>query len=269
MRNYSSTNSFSLLQEKEVKGSKYYILSMNKKPVNSLNLEFMQDLTKTLKHLESDPKCEGLILTSALPKIFSAGLDIHEFHNSTPARLGSFWRALQDLWLTLYLSRLCTVAALSGESPAGGCLLAMSCDYRIMASKYKIGLNEVNLGIVAPFWFVDVFVNTIGQRNAEKLLQLGSMVPAKEACSIGLVDEVVETETETLERAVIQLEKFLLVPHKARYLTKLKLRSSTAETLKKQQDNDVQHFIEFITADPIQRGLSQYMELLKSKAAKP
>lgn len=41
-----------------------------------------------------------------------------------------------------------------GSSPAGGCLMALSCDYRIMADnpKYKIGLNETRLGIVAPFW---------------------------------------------------------------------------------------------------------------------
>lgn len=41
-----------------------------------------------------------------------------------------------------------------GSSPAGGCLVALSCDYRIMVEnpKFSIGLNEAQLGIVAPFW---------------------------------------------------------------------------------------------------------------------
>lgn len=43
---------------------------------------------------------------------------------------------------------------LQGSSPAGGCLMSMTCDYRIMADnpRYSIGLNETQLGIVAPFW---------------------------------------------------------------------------------------------------------------------
>ena len=53
------------------------------------------------------------------------------------------------------------IAAINGAAPAGGCQIAMSCDYRIMAQhpKFNIGLNETKLGIVAPTWvYVKIFI---------------------------------------------------------------------------------------------------------------
>ena len=82
-----------------------------------------------------------------------------EIYKSKPERARQFWRTLQDVWLKLYGSNKIYIAAISGHSPAGGCLLAMSCDYRIMSKgPYKIGLNETLLGITAPFWFVFFFL---------------------------------------------------------------------------------------------------------------
>lgn len=98
-----------------------------------------------------------MILTSRVSNIFSAGLDITEMHDPDVVRLRSFWTALQNLWMTLYGTPLATVASIEGHAPAGGCLLAMSCDYRVMSTEkaFKMGLNEVALGIVAPFWFAE------------------------------------------------------------------------------------------------------------------
>ena len=55
-------------------------------------------------------------------------------------------RRAQEMWLALYLTPLATVAAISGHAPAGGCMLAMACDARVMVDgKYMIGVNEVQL----------------------------------------------------------------------------------------------------------------------------
>lgn len=88
----------------------------------------------------------------------------------------------------------------------------MCCDYRIMtAGKPMIGLNETQLGIVAPTWFRDTFVNTIGHREAEKMLGLGLQVDATKAKAIGLVDEAVPLE-EVFPRSQAAVEKWLAIP---------------------------------------------------------
>lgn len=120
----------------------------------------------------------------SVPGIFSAGLQLTELRNPDMKRFKPFWRALQNTWLKLYTTRLATVAAISvgvgamcslilrcnrihlvyarfvqgilqqftvihipqGHAIAGGCLMALACDYRIMSEgKYRIGLNETQV----------------------------------------------------------------------------------------------------------------------------
>ena len=66
-------------------------------------------------------------------------------------------------------------------------------------------------GITAPFWFKDTMVNTIGNRETEKALQLGSLYTAEEALRINLVDELAEPD-KVLEQAEVQMQKWLKIP---------------------------------------------------------
>jgi 3,2-trans-enoyl-CoA isomerase len=101
--------------------------------------------------LEANEKVQAMILTSGLNSIFSAGLDLTELYSPDADRLPRFWESFQQVFLDLYGSRLATIAAMNGHALAAGCMLALSCDYRIM-SKGTIGLNESKLGIAAPPW---------------------------------------------------------------------------------------------------------------------
>ena len=104
-----------------------------------------------------------MVLTSTNKNIFCAGLDLLEMHNPEEQRLRAFWHTLQELWLRLYIFPKPTGAAIAGHSPAGGALMATCCDFRAMVAsdKFTIGLNEAKFGLVAPFWFMDSFRNTV------------------------------------------------------------------------------------------------------------
>lgn len=259
-----STQAPLVVVERE-EGQKYALVRLNRPPVNSLNTALIQELDHTIQQLENDKTCRGMILASSNPKIFSAGLDIMEMYQPQPQKLRKFWSSLQDLYLRFYTSRLAAVAAIEGHSPAGGCMLAMCCDYRIMtAGKPVIGLNETQLGIVAPTWFKDTFVNTIGHREAEKMLGLGLQVDATKAKSIGLVDEAVPIE-EVLPRAKASMERWLTIPDVARVKTKLLMRQETADRLRATRQEDLEFFEDFIQTDKTQRALGGYIESLKKK----
>lgn len=243
----------------------YAIVRMNRPPVNSLSLELLQALDNSIKEVEADKSVRGMILASSNQRVFSAGLDIMEMYQPQPPRLKKFWTALQDLYLRLYVSRLATVAAIEGHSPAGGCLLAICCDWRIMATgKPVIGLNETQLGIVAPTWFKDTFVNTIGHREAEKMLGLGLQVDAGKAKTIGLVDEAVPVE-EVMPRAVAAMERWLAIPDKARVQTKRVMRQETADRLINGREQDFEMFSDVTQNDKTQKALEWYLNSLKKK----
>ncbi|XP_030044750.1 enoyl-CoA delta isomerase 1, mitochondrial-like [Microcaecilia unicolor] len=91
------------------------VMKMKRPPVNSLNLELLTEFAISLEKLEIDRGCRGVILTSAIPKIFSAGLDITEMCGKNADHYGEFWRALQEMWLKLYGSNMVTIAAINAS----------------------------------------------------------------------------------------------------------------------------------------------------------
>ncbi|XP_003964435.1 enoyl-CoA delta isomerase 1, mitochondrial [Takifugu rubripes] len=242
------------------------IMTLQNPPVNSLSLDFLTEFCSALEKLEMDKSCRGVILTSGQPKVFSAGLDIMEMYGKSPERCGEFWRAVQEMWLKLYSSNMVIIAAINGSSPAGGCLMSMTCDYRIMADnpRYSIGLNETQLGIVAPFWFKETMVNTVGHRTTEIALQLGQLYSPTEALDIGLVDKLVP-EDQIITTATQTMTKWLAVPDHARQITKSMMRKPTIDKLMSKREPDIQNFVSFITKDPIQKSLGLYLAMLKKR----
>ncbi|XP_053749772.1 enoyl-CoA delta isomerase 1, mitochondrial [Panthera pardus] len=242
------------------------VIKLKNPPVNSLSLEVLTEFVISLEKLENDKTFRGVILTSDCPGIFSAGLDLTEMCGKSQAHYAEYWRAVQELWLRLYLSNLVLIAAINGVSPAGGCLISLTCDYRVLADnpKYTMGLNETLLGIVAPSWFKDTLVNTVGHRVAERALQLGLLFAPAEALRVGMVDQVVP-EDQVHSAALSAMAQWLAVPDHARQLTKNLMRKATADRLVKQRDADVQYFLQFISRDSIQKSLRVYLDKLRQK----
>jgi 3,2-trans-enoyl-CoA isomerase len=217
-------------------------------------------------------KIQALILQSSSPSIFSAGLDLTELHNPSVDRVTRFWTSVQELYLALYGSRLACIAAIEGHAPAAGCMLALSCDYRIMAASYEkdrpsIGLNESKLGIAAPPWLAQQMIDTVGRRRAEVALQLGLMYSSEDALEIELVDEVV-TKNDVRQRAEEAAFEFAQIPPQARVASKMLIRKERIDSLKANQQQDTAHFVGFITHEKVQKNLSAYLEMLASKKKK-
>lgn len=87
----------------------------------------------------------------------------------------------------LYSSPLVTVAAIRGACPAGGCGIAMCCDWRVMTQQGHIGLNEVALGIRVPFMWCQLMGRIVGQATADRLTQFATLLPPAEAKKVRAV----------------------------------------------------------------------------------
>lgn len=245
----------------------YATVTLNRPPVNSLNLELLTAFSETLDDLQNN-KSRGMILTSSSNSVFCAGLDILEMYKPKQERMKQFWSTLQDVWFKLYGSPFPTVAVINGHSPAGGCLLAMCCEYRVMMPNFSIGLNETQLGIVAPTWFMATMRNTMSRREAELALTQGTLFSTEEALKVGLVDEVVASKEEGLAKAVSFLDRFKKISPQARSMTKQALRSKDIMELEDNRLQDVDLFVFAVSQPKVQKGLEVYLEALKKKAAK-
>jgi 3,2-trans-enoyl-CoA isomerase len=174
---------------------KIAVLSLNRGRSNAINAEMVNEIHQMIRNIENDDSIAGLILTGQ-DGFFSAGLDLIELFEYDEDTIRSFWIDFLDLVTSLVSFKKPMIAAISGHSPAGGCVLALCCDYRIMAEgKYIIGLNEVPVGIIVPESIFHLYSFWLGQANAYRFLLEGKLMNNQEALAKGLIDEVVHPES--------------------------------------------------------------------------
>ncbi|MGK6350679.1 enoyl-CoA hydratase/isomerase family protein [Parapedobacter sp. DT-150] len=158
---------------------------------NAMNRQMLEELGQSLTGAQDDPAIEGLILHGK-EGFFSAGLDLVALYESDEGEVRQFWYAFMDLVRVFVAFDKPAVAAISGHGPAGGCVLALCCDYRVMAEgDYVIGLNEIPVGIIVPDSIFQLYGFWLGQAAAYRYLLEGKLFSPQEAHQIGLVDEVV------------------------------------------------------------------------------
>lgn len=132
-----------------------------------------------------------------------------------------------------------------------------------MLPKYTIGLNETQLGIVAPSWFMATMRNTISAREAEMALTLGKLFTTDEALRIGMIDEIAADRAEAIAKCEAFLSRYQKIPSSARNLTKHYLRHKDVQDLLDKQKADTDIFIDFITGKQIQKSLGMFIAVLK------
>lgn len=241
-------------------------LTLNRPPANALNAAFMGEIERSIKELEQS-KCRGVILTSSSERIFCAGLDLKECYKAETSHLQSIWVALQNLWRTLYSSPLITVALVNGHTVAGGCMLALSSEYRVILPNFKIGINETMVGLAVPLWLIDTYLNVIPNRRAGEWDLTASRIYSSEgALKAGLVDELAANKEQGLERAVSFINSYPKHSLAARAITKRQFRAVALKDFEGNRQNDLETFLSTIQKPHVQAYLGDYLESLKKKA---
>lgn len=198
-------------------------LRLNRPPVNALSLELIFGLREEIENAARDG-IRALIL-SGVPGRFSAGLDVPLLLGLEPPAIADLWRELYALLRAIAASPIPIAAAVTGHAPAGGTVLALFCDWRVMAQgEYKLGLNEVQVGIPLPPVIVAALKRLVGARHAERLAVSGALLSPQEALDIGLVDEVASVE-QVVPRAQEWCLRMLALPSEAMTITRREARS--------------------------------------------
>lgn len=238
-------------------------LRMARPPVNALDPALVEALLSAMDQATGDG-VDGIVLSGG-EKTFSAGLDLPTLLTLDRSAMRSFWQAFFDLCARLARSPVPLVAAIGGHSPAGGAVLALMCDYRIMAhGPFRIGLNEVQVGLSVPDCIQMALRRLIGTYQAERLLVAGSMLEAEQAHSLGLVDELAAVE-QVRQRALVWLRALLALPRRAMLETRSMARADLAETFADTARLPVEDFLEGWFHPDTQTTLKQVVARLKSK----
>jgi enoyl-CoA hydratase/carnithine racemase len=154
------------------------------------------------------------------------------------------WQDLFGVMRDLATSPLPTVAALTGHSPAGGTVLAVFCDHRVMADgAYVVGLNEVQVGLPVPEVLMRGLTHVVGARQAERLAVGGLLVHPAEALRCGLVDELRPLD-EVVPRAITWARELLARPRVAMSLTRQRARRPLHEAFEALDDDAIEAMVD-------------------------
>ena len=181
------------------------IVKLNRGVTNVLDMELVIELDALLERIEHDASVSALVLGSSNDKFLSIGFDIPRLFELPRQDFSTFFSEFNRVCLSLYTLPKPTIAAIMGHAVAGGCILALCCDYRFIAEGRKLmGLNEIKLGVPVPYLIDCVLRYTVGTRYARQIMDTGEFYGPEDSLRMGLVDEVLpvgEVMAKAAERA--------------------------------------------------------------------
>jgi len=238
------------------------IIQLNRPKVNAITREMVLRLSEMLNSLKKDKATRGVILTG-LPGVFSGGLDVIDLYHRDRKYMIGFWQDFTTLIYQLFTYPKLLFTAITGHSPAGGTVLAIMTDYRVMAEgDFSIGLNEVAVGLILPNSIGQVYQYLLGNRRAEMLAITGSLVSPSEAYRIGLIDELSKPGDE-LGQTLHRMNEWFKLPLQQQIATKLQLREKIINQFKKNQPADVEKMVTVWFEPSFQKIMGNLVKKLK------
>jgi enoyl-CoA hydratase len=224
-------------------------ISLARAPVNALSLSLLEQLIAALRRATADENVRAVVLASALPRRFSAGLDLRLIAGKPASEVRSL---LNTLYVELAEAQhdlgKPSIAAVGGAARGGGMTLAISCDV--------FGYPEIDLGLVPAIHFVHL-PRIVGRHRAFELLFSGRSFGAEEAASLGLVSRVVpddrlRAEARAMGRAFAQKPRTAMRLARAAFLRANDDRRGIAEA--------VANFCDVAATAEAQEGVRAFIE---------
>ena len=238
-------------------------LQLARPPVNALDPGLVESLQAAL---DAAPASGAKVLVlSGRIGMFSAGLDVPALLALDRKQMAGFWQRFFALTRTLAESPLPIAAAITGHSPAGGTVLSLFCDLRIAAEgDYKLGLNEVQVGLPVPAVIIDAFTRLTGHAAANQHLIQGSLMNPAEAYRIGLVDELLPL-TQVVPRAISWGHQVAALPPLALKTTRDAVRADLVALARGKEKLTYEAMTDVWFSAEAQAALRAMVERVKSK----
>jgi enoyl-CoA hydratase len=223
---------------------------------SAIDVELLDALVRELEGVATDVRAVVLTGTGS---IFSAGVDLFRLTREGADYVRRFLPLLSRFLGTLFTFPRPVVAAANGHAIAGGCVLVLACDVRLMAEGTgKIGVPELLVGVPFPATALEIVRFAVPQDKVQSLLYTGRTLPPQQALAAGLVDEVVAPE-KLLERAQEIAGQLARIPPQVYRLTKQALRAPALERIERASKLQDQEALDVWAAAETRAHVCEYL----------
>lgn len=179
------------------------VVTLAHPPANAMDAAGLNELADEIERLGGDADVTSIVITGE-GKVFSAGLDLKALSTLDEAGQEALIEALNRAFLTVYACPKPVVGAINGHAIAGGLILALCCDVRLVADvPLRAALAEVNVGVVFPVGALEVARHELAGAARRRLVLRGETVDAAGGVEVDVFDRVVPA-TELLEVALAE-----------------------------------------------------------------
>jgi enoyl-CoA hydratase len=193
----------------EEKNGVLYLTVNREDKMNALNIDTLEEIRIIFEEVVDNKSIKAVILTGSGEKAFVAGADISEIASLNEVNARKFAENGQDIFSMIENCHKPVIAVTNGYTLGGGCELAMACHMRVATANARFGQPEVNLGIIPGYGGTQRLTLLVGRGKANELMMTGDMIGADEARTLGLVNYVLPTKAEAMEKAEELISKIM------------------------------------------------------------
>ena len=215
---------------------------MRREHGNAINGDLLDGLEVAFRWAADDPRVRGVLLAAG-GKLFCPGLDLHDLAALDRPSMARFMARFSGTIFAMHTFPKPVVAAIGGHALAGGCLLTLTADWRVLRNGALVGLNEIKVGVPLPFAVTHLLRDSVHRPRLEEVALLGRNYSGREAVRTGLVHEILEDDRFE-EHCLERLEEFASKDLSAFGHTKRYLRSATAELMRAEDGRHADEFLD-------------------------
>ena len=177
------------------------VIAMNRPKVNAIDHAMIDAIHGALRSANADRGVGAVILTSALPRMFSGGMDLRMAYEGDALAMRAFLMKFYIETMNVqYEMTKPTIAAVNGPARGAGMTLSITSDIVLAADDIDLGYPEIDVGLIPAIHYVHL-PKVVGRHKAFELLFGGKPIPAAEAVSLGIVNHAVPAAS-LMDRAV-------------------------------------------------------------------
>ncbi|MFS0555196.1 enoyl-CoA hydratase [Brevibacillus sp. 179-C9.3 HS] len=240
-------------------------VTISNPPANALSQAVLDQLSELLDQWENNDEIKAIVLTGE-GRFFIAGADIKEFTQLNRDNAEILAKKGQALFNRLETFPKPIIAAINGACLGGGLELALACHIRFAAPEAKLGLPELNLGLIPGYGGTQRLPRLVGRGKATQMILTSEMIGGEEALRIGLVEAVYPVEQLLAEAQKLAAT----IAQKSAITLKLALSSihnTTELTLSQGLEQEAKLFGDAFTTEDVKEGVTAFLEKRKPQFA--